>query len=348
MRACLQKNPKQRIGQRADVRLALEGAFETAAPQTTALRVAAPRSAMARALPCGVAAALVVALGVALWAPWRSEKPVDRPLVRLDVDLGADAAFPSANNLSGSTIAISPDGTRLAYVSGTPPRLFTRRLDQPTATELPGTQGASGAFFSPDGQWVGFSVGVKVNKISVQGGAVVPVGAVNGRFAGASWSEDGSIVVGDFDGKGLLQTPAAGGAPKILVAAEGDVLSVRPAVLPGGQAVVFVAGNAARGVDTYTINVLSLADGRSKILVRGGQSPAYLPSSNGTGYLLYLNKATLFAIPFDLETLETRGTALPVLDDVAYSATTAAGHFAVSRTGTLVYRRAAGGAALRR
>ena len=42
----------------------------------------------------------------------------------------------------GSSIAISPDGTRLAYASGNPTRLFVRRLDQSTATELPGTQGA--------------------------------------------------------------------------------------------------------------------------------------------------------------------------------------------------------------
>ena len=35
IRACLQKNPKQRIGDVQDARLALEGAFETAVPQTT-------------------------------------------------------------------------------------------------------------------------------------------------------------------------------------------------------------------------------------------------------------------------------------------------------------------------
>jgi serine/threonine-protein kinase len=60
--------------------------------------------------------------------------------------------------------------------------------------------------------------------------------------------------------------------------------------------------------------------------------------------LVYVNKATLFAIPFDLDKLETRGTAVPVLDDVAYQASNGGGQFDVSRTGTLVYRRASGGA----
>ena len=338
IRVCLRKDPKQRAGDIRDVRLALEGAFETAAPQTAALpAVAAPRSVVERALPA-VSAVLVVALGIALWAPWRTEKPVDRPLVRLDVDLGADAAFPVFNN--GSSVAISPDGMRLVFVSGNPPRLFTRRLDQRTATELSGTQGASQPFFAPDGQWVGFAVRKQVSKISVDGGPVVPVGGYDGVFGGASWAEDGSIFVGDAGGKGLLQLPDAGGAAKILAPNDGPVVNVDPQVLPGGKALLFVAGNASTGVDSYTIEVLTLADGRRKVVARGGQSPRYLASSDGTGHLVYVNRATLFAIPFDLTTLETRGTAVPVLDDVAYVPQTNAGLFAVSRAGTFIYRTA--------
>ncbi len=74
---------------------------------------------------------------------------------------------------------ISPDGTRLAFiasVAGGPQKLFTRRLDQLNATELPGTEGATFPFFSPDGQWLGFGTLNKLNKISVEGGAVVPLG----------------------------------------------------------------------------------------------------------------------------------------------------------------------------
>jgi Tol biopolymer transport system component len=72
-------------------------------------------------------------------------------------------------------VVISPDGTRLVYVSGTPPktRLFTQRLDQPQskATEIHGTEGADSPFFSPDGQWIGFLVNDGgLSKISVDGG----------------------------------------------------------------------------------------------------------------------------------------------------------------------------------
>ncbi|BCS32378.1 hypothetical protein TBR22_A15880 [Luteitalea sp. TBR-22] len=343
LRLCLRKDPKQRVGDIRDVRLALEGAFETAAPADVAPPpVAAPRSLFARALPA-VAAVLVVALGAAVWALWRAETPTNRPLLRLDVDLGAEVAFP--NGSGGSTVVISPDGMRLVYVSGTPSRLFTRRLDQSGATELPGTEGAANPFFSPDGQWVGFAVGRTVKKISVDGGAVVPLGDVSAIFAGGSWAEDGSIFVADASGEGLLQLPAAGGTPKVVVA-RGDVNLVQPQALPGGKALLFCAGNPGTSLDAFTIEVVTLADSRRKILVRGGTSPRYLPSSTGIGHLLYTNRATTFAIPFDVATLETRGTAVPVLDDVAYNPSTGGGQLAVSPSGTVIYRRATRGAAV--
>ena len=146
---------------------------------------------------------------------------MDRPLVRLDVDLGADVSLPattSAANVDGSSVAISPDGLRLAYASGSPTRLFTRRLDQPNATELPGTQGAVAPFFSPDGQWIGFAGnGGKLNKVSVEGGAVVPLGDF-GTILGASWGEDGNIVLAVL-GKGLVRIHDGGGAPETVAAA---------------------------------------------------------------------------------------------------------------------------------
>jgi len=75
-------------------------------------------------------------------------------------------------------------------------------------------------------------------------------------------------------------------------------------------------------------------------VARGGVSARYLPTSEHSGHLLYSNKGTLFAIPFDLDKLETCGTAVAVLDDVQYAANrTDAAHFAFSPSGALVYRK---------
>ena len=90
---------------------------------------------------------------------------------------------------------------------------------------------------------------------------------------------------------------------------------------------------------------MTLADHHRKVVVLGGTSPRYLATSNGAGYLVYLNKSTLFAVPFDLDKLETRGTALPIMDDVASTGLYGA-QLSFSRTGTLVYRRGGGDSGL--
>ncbi len=347
LRRCLEKDRTRRLDSAAAARLEIDEALAPSAVDGATTPPGPARAAWSRALPWTLAA-LMLGLAIAvvlLWAPWRAEKPVDRPLARLDVDLGADVSLPAPSTF-GPSVAISPDGTRLVYASGTPVKLFTRRLDQPKVTELPGTQGASRPFFSPDGQWVGFLTPNRLNKIAVEGGAVVPLGDINlTTFAGASWSEDGSILVSEAFGKGLRRVPAAGGPPEVVAPlGNGEIALAHPQMLPGAQAILFAAIPAAPDLEAFTIEVFTLADRHRKILLRGGQSPRYLPTSSGAGHLVYVNNATLFAIPFDLEKLETHGAAVPVLDDVAYQSPSGTGQFDVSRTGTLVYRRASGGA----
>jgi serine/threonine-protein kinase len=228
---CLEKDPKKRLRDIGDMELLLGAETPAPAPSKTA----SPSGRLAWI----AAGTMATVAAVALWAPWRSEKPVDRPLVRLEVDLGADVWLPAPGAGRGS-VAISPDGTRLAYVSGTPTKLFTRRLDQPKATELPGTQDASAPFFSPDGQWVGFRAGSKLNKISVEGGAVIPLMGGISSFAGACWGEDGNIVANLAYGKGLLRIPAGGGAPETVAGlGSGEIGLDTPQILPGGKAILF-------------------------------------------------------------------------------------------------------------
>ena len=208
--------------------------------------------------------------------------------------------------------------------------------------ELPGTQGALGPFFSPDGQWIGFWTADKLNKVSVEGGAVVPLAAEITEFAGASWGEDGNIVVASAL-KGLLRVPAAGGPPEMMVAlANGESALSSPQILPGGKAVLFSVTSGTPPTNVNSIQVMTLADRQRKTVVRSGTSSRYLAMPSRASYLAYTNQATLFAIPFDPDRLETRGTAVPILDDVAYD--NFRGNLPeldFSRTGTLVYRRGA-------
>jgi serine/threonine protein kinase len=333
---CLERNPKDRLRDIGEARFLLE---EPAAQATEAVAPQPPASRFTW-IPWAAAAGLAIMVAAATsWIAYRATRPAPlKPMVRLDVDLGWDVSLQTRNG--SSTVVLSPDGSRLVYlasVGGGPHSLFIRRFDQPKGTELPGTQDAQSPFFSPDGQWVGFTANGKLGKISVEGGAVVPLRSDAPSSTGASWGEDGNIVHGLL-ARGLFSIPAAGGdATPLLKVANGEIGLMAPQILPGGKAVLFDAISAL-GPDSATVEVLSLADRRRKTVVRGGVSARYLAASDSTGYLLYANRATLFAVPFDLDKLKTRGTALPVLDDVAGSGIEA--QFDVSRNGTLVYRKA--------
>jgi serine/threonine-protein kinase len=280
-------------------------------------------------VPVLLATIILIVLAGA-WYKTRSARPLVtslQPLIRLDVDLGSD---PSVRTDRGASAILSPDGTRLVYMSHS--KLFTRQLDQAQATELPGTEGARAPFFSPDGQWVGFFGGGGLNKISIQTKQVIPL--CDGSLSnGGSWGEDGNIIAG-FDFR-LARIPSTGGTPTAVTElATGEIVHRWPQILPGSKAVLFSAYRSLAGLDGSTIEVMSLRDGRRKTLVRGGTWGRYLPS----GHLVYIDQGTLFVIPFDPDRLEVRGTPMPVLEEVAYDAALGAAQIDFSRTGAVVYR----------
>ena len=338
LRRCLEKDPKRRLHDIADARIEIEDAI--AAPATDA-HVAAPRAASRvtwrSRLPFAVAGALGLALLVlgALFA--RATRPVEQPLIRLDADLGAGVSLGSA---AGPDLIMSPDGARLVYVSQN--RLFTRRLDQPKAVELVGTEGAYAPFFSPDGRWLGFFTPGKLNRVSVDGGATITLSAWS-TGGGGSWGEDNTIVAGfAASGSVLMRIPATGGNPEPVTELDrqqGENTHRWPQLLPGGKAVLFTTHTATSGFDGANIDVMSFADHRRKTLQRGATYGRYVAGgSDGTGYLVYINRGTLFAVPFDAARLEVRGTPIPILEDVAYSAANGSAQFDVSQNGVLVYR----------
>ena len=141
-------------------------------------------------------------------------------------------------------MALSPDGTHLAYVAaqGGTQQIYLRAMDSLEAKPIPGTEGAIEPFFSPDGQWLGFFAGGKLKKVSVSGGAALTLGdAVAPR--GASWGSQGMIAFAPTDTSALQQVSDAGGAPQPLTRLEKGETSHRwPEFLPGGKAVLFAGG----------------------------------------------------------------------------------------------------------
>lgn len=326
LQRCLQKDRAQRMQSAGDARIEIQETLAAPKDADATLVVSASHSK----LPWVAAAlATIAALALGLFL-WRATRPAElKPLVRLDVDLGSDV---SLGSLRGADVIISPDGTRLVYVSQG--KLFTRKLDQATGTELAGTEGVTAPFFSPDGQWVAFFAAGKLEKVSVQGGA--PIILCGAPFAfGGSWGRDGNIIAELTFPGGLSMVPSSGGTPTpITKLAEGEFSHGWPEILPGGKAVLFTSTSS----DGANVEVVSLRDQRRKVLQRGGTFGRYLDTSNGAGHLVYVNNGILFGASFDLDSLELRGTPVPLLDRVGYSPVYGFARFDFSQTGMLLYR----------
>jgi len=332
LRRCVERDPKQRLRDIGDARIAIEECL--AEPQA---ETSVGRTSKRGVLLWLLAGALAIALIITLWAPRRVSRQ-EQGLVRMDVDLGSSAVLDA---IFGASVILSPDGKRLVFISTGPDgqrRLSTRRLDQSAATPLAGTEGGYEPFFSPDSAWVGFftRVGRKptLKKAAIDGGGVITVCDAPGGH-GASWSDDGSIIAALDWNQGLSKLAAVGGTPKRLTELNGDELSHRwPQVLPGGKAVLFTAYSPLHGsFDEASIDVQSLENGKRKILQRRASYGRYVPG----GHLIFVHDGALFAAPMDLDRLEVTGTPTLVLEDVEYVPFSGGAQFDFARTGTLIY-----------
>jgi serine/threonine-protein kinase len=278
----------------------------------------------------------VVASGVAVWSLMRPAPRETRPVARVSIGLPPGERL--ALSIDRAAVAISPDGSRLAYVAqrdDTRPQLYLRALDQLEPAHLPGTDGAATAFFSPDGRWVGFFADGKLKKVSVTGGAVITLCAAP-RYEG-TWAPDDTIIFQHPVTLGLWRVSAGGGPPEALTSPDvtkGEQVHSWPEILPGGKAVLYSVHTAdAVATDDSHIAVLSLETGEEKLLLEGGHDPRYAP----TGHLVYARAGSLRAAKFDLERLEVTEPSVEVLAGVRTHQNRGAPFFAFARNGTLVY-----------
>jgi serine/threonine-protein kinase len=326
---CLEKDPKKRLRDIGEAAYLLNGGDVGQGHAVAAQR---------HWLWPAVAAAMAIALAGVSWIAWRATRPAEpRPPTRLSVDLGPEAV--RAPRLSA---ILSPDGARIVFAgraSGGLVQLYTRRLDQPGVTVLTGTEGSDPEpFFSPDGEWIGFTASGKVMKVAAHGGSPITLSTLPaGAIGGGSWGEDNNIILGTLNG--LYRVPGAGGVAQQLKDAGGA--QVFPQVLPGAREVLFNGANPRATIDLEGLDIeaLQFATGAKKTLLRGGYWPRYLPTSREIGHLIYMHEGTLFGVGFDPQRLELLGTPAPLLDDVAASASPVGGggQFAFSDAGMLVY-----------
>jgi serine/threonine-protein kinase len=339
LRRCLEKDPAKRLHDIADARIEIDDALgksdsdAVASPAIVAMsRQPSARRSITIAAVSAVAAGAIGAAVV--WLLMRTPAPAKPQLMRFAIVL--PPSQPLATFGPDRDIAISADGTKIAYVAITGSglrQLMVRAVDQVEATPLRGITTTRVPFFSPDGKWIAyFDSAESLNKVSVTGGASIVLCKISSPPRGGAWITDDTIIFATGNSStGLLSVPAGGGEPKMLTkpdTAKGESNHWSPFGLPGGRAVLFTI---IPGSGDPQVAVLDLASGRQKTLIRGGGHPVFLDS----GHLVYAALGSLRAVRFDPVTLEVLSDPVPVLDDVTMGRNAA--DISVSRTGTLVY-----------
>jgi serine/threonine protein kinase/Tol biopolymer transport system component len=303
----LAKLPADRWESTKEFSDALANPALTAGRHVTAATAAYPGGALSARPPVRLSALVALAtlvLGAA--AGWLLRRPAPVATFPVEFSIEPDSSHTFDSEVT-SSLAISPDGTRLVYVGRTTQRmLYLRGLGDITARPLPGSEGASDPFFSPDGQWIAFEANRALKKIPVAGGAPVTIVANATDIWGGSWGADGSLVYSGGSPSGLFRVSADGGTPERLTQPEttAEERSGFPVHLPDGN-ILFTALRRSQTGEVIARLGVKPPSGPEKYLDVPGFAPRYL----ATGEILYaLADGTLLAQRFDAGRLELTGT----------------------------------------
>jgi eukaryotic-like serine/threonine-protein kinase len=302
-------------------------AFDTGAPRQTSRR------------PLYLVGALAVVMGAtAVWG-WMRPTASQRVLgyhLTFDINEGIAAGGSYAGRL-----ALSPDAARLAYIGGPRAQLLIRPRDQLQATVVPGTQGMTTPFFSPDGRSVGVMADLKLQVVSLSGAPPFIVTDSLVGVAGASWARDGYIYA---DGAGFERLVRVEAKPRgvarwftTLDSTRGEIDHLWPDALPNGRGVLFTTATQGRkpGIEnlSFSIAVAEIPSGKHRVLVDDAKFARYAAS----GHLLYVTSdRKLMVAPFDQQSMRVTGEAIAFASDIRLGQLGSA-DLTISNTGTLLY-----------
>ena len=326
VRACLMKDPEERIQTAHDIKLQLAFIAQSGEHSgvTGPITLPKPRRTLepiAWALAAiGIAAAVFFAIrggGVGRAAE--------------DRQIAFTIPFPRSLTPLFQP-RLSPDGKLLAFVaqdSLNRSMIWVRPMNALTANPLPGTENCRPPWWSPDSRFLAFVADGKLKKIAVAGGpSQVICDAPTG--SDGTWSKDDVIL---FDGAGadpIYRVSAAGGVKSIAVPGDSVKQVGWPAFLPDGKHYLFSMVGATGNAKTY---VGTLGSTKFKELAIEGSRVEYSPD----GYVLLSRDRTLVAQRFDVRALELRGEPFPIAENLPIGSSGIA-NFSISDDGILVYR----------
>jgi Tol biopolymer transport system component len=335
LRRCLERNPRNRLHDIADARLALEdsltgragevsvpGAF--GATRLSPRRVAWPQWLLGIALGAGALAVLD--------RTWLSPGTAAlTETLRLEV-------LPPEGTHSSGPFDLSADGRSLVFVaadSNNATALYLRELDTLEARKLPGTEGVDMPFFSPNGRSVGFFANRKLQRIDLAGGPPRELASVSDP-RGASWGASGVIVFAPEGGGPLVSIPEDGGdgvAATRLDPAKQETSHRWPQFLPDGKRFVFMSrkpGNPRLALEVGSVS------GEARVrLIEADAGGRY-----AAGKLFFQRQTTVLSQAFDTASNAHSGEPKALAEDAWLDPDTdGRAALAVARDGRLAYRR---------
>lgn len=331
IRACLAKDPADRIQIAQDVALNLQWASDANAGAT-----AKSQPQLNKAWAAGFGALLLASIAVASlgyrWAQ-SSKVPVS---VHSEIPPPDKFLFDATGDVGGMPV-LAPQGDKLAFVahSGDAKLLWVRSLSNDAAQPLDGTAGAAHPFWSPDGRYLGFFAAGKLMKIPAVGGPIATLAdAPNPR--GGTWSVNDIIL---FEGEyidGLMKVSAQGGLAEPATVLDGTKHSTHrwPWFLPDGKHFLFLATNHTGGDPKQNGIYFGSLDNKDSHLIVNAESAAEYAS----GYLLYRANGALVAQQFDPQSGTVKGAAIPLLNNLRDDVGVWRSIFSVSQNGFLIYQ----------
>ncbi len=344
VRRCLEKKPERRFQSTSDLGFALESLSAPTSSSgnnlTTAVNAlkdeTAIKSLWVGRLAWPAAAFFLVSTLVLAGLYLRRSEPRGQTM---RFSLSPPEKFNFAD-----VAALSPDGQQVAFItlgSAGATSLWVRSLASLESRQLPGTDGASFPFWSPDNRSIGFFAGGKLRRIDAAGGPAQTLAEASVDPRGGTWAPDGTIVFGPDTTSPLLRVSASGGPTSEVTTFDterGQTSHRWPSMMPDGRHFIFFGrGNPANKEGLF---VGSLDSRESKFLLSTNVTGGYA-EAGGKGYLLFIRETTLMAQPFDAGKLELSGEARPLVEGILSFPTeigpTAFSAFSAS-AGNLLYR----------
>ena len=298
LRRCLRRDLEDRLHDIADVRIELEEAGHANEPEAAARMPGSRRLLVGAAIVAGVVViAAAVGLATARWAD--SGRPPPPVWFSILPPHGSRTAFPSPP-------ALSPDGRQIAFSAPDQSGnrvLWVRAFESPVSRSIPGSQGASSPFWSPDGESLAFFDRFGLNRVDLAGGSPQKIDNSLSGWRSGTWNRTGDVLFFSL-GAAVLNRVAATGGPLTPVTALSDerheVAHMYPHFLPDGRRFLYFSLSLDERYEGLYVGSL---DGGDPTFVAPLQSRA----EYADGHLIFGRGSELFAQPFDLDSLKLTG-----------------------------------------